>query len=162
MSDKIGLFTGSFDPMTNGHLDIIERASKLFDKLYVGIFYNPHKQGSLPVENRKRAVEKAVAHLENVEVLVSHDELVVEVATRLGVQTLVRGLRNVTDLQYEASFDYYNHQLAPEIETVYLYSRPEHLYISSSSVKELLKFGQDIRPYVPNSVLEELKYEKKD
>ena len=162
MSDKIGLFTGSFDPMTNGHLDIIERASKLFDKLYVGIFYNPHKQGFLPVENRKRAVEKAVAHLENVEVLASHDELVVEVATRLGVQTLVRGLRNVTDLQYEASFDYYNHQLAPEIETVYLYSRPEHLYISSSSVKELLKFGQDIRPYVPNSVLEELKYEKKD
>ena len=162
MSDKIGLFTGSFDPMTNGHLDIIERASKLFDELYVGIFYNPYKQGFLPVENRKRAVEKAVAHLENVEVLVSHDELVVEVATRLGVQTLVRGLRNATDLQYEASFDYYNHQLAPEIETVYLYSRPEHLYISSSSVKELLKFGQDIRPYVPNSVLEELKYEKKD
>jgi len=60
MSDKIGLFTGSFDPMTNGHLDMIERASKLFDKLYVGVFYNPHKQGFLPVENRKRAVEKAV------------------------------------------------------------------------------------------------------
>ena len=74
MSDKIGLFTGSFDPMTNGHLDIIERASKLFDKLYVGVFYNPRKQGFLPVENRKRAVEKAVAHLDNVEVLASHDE----------------------------------------------------------------------------------------
>ena len=113
--------------MTNGHLDIIERASRLFDKLYVGVFYNPHKQGFFPVENRKRAVKKAVAHLDNVEVLSSHDQLVVDVARRLGAKTLVRGLRNATDLQYESSFDYYNHQLAPEIETIYLYSRPEHL-----------------------------------
>ena len=162
MSDKIGLFTGSFDPMTNGHLDIIERASKLFDKLYVGVFYNPHKQGFLPVENRKRAVKKAVAHLANVEVLASHDKLVVDVARRLGAKTLVRGLRNVTDLQYESSFDYYNHQLAPEIETIYLYSRPEHLYISSSAVRELLKFGQEIQQYVPNSVVEELEHEEKN
>ena len=162
MSDKIGLFTGSFDPMTNGHLDIIERASQLFDKLYVGVFYNPHKQGFLPVENRKRAVEKAVAHLGNVEVLASHDQLVVDVARRLGAKTLVRGLRNATDLQYEASFDYYNYQLAPEIETVYLYSRPEHLYISSSAMRELLKFGQEIQQYVPNSVVEELEHEEKN
>ncbi len=162
MSDKIGLFTGSFDPMTNGHLDIIERASKLFDKLYVGVFYNPHKQGFLPVENRKRAVKKAVAHLGNVEVLTSHDQLVVDVARRLGAKTLVRGLRNATDLQYESSFDYYNHQLAPEIETIYLYSRPEHLYISSSAVRELLKFDQEIQQYVPNSVVEELEHEEKN
>ena len=80
MSNKIGLFTGSFDPMTTGHLDIIERASKLFDKLYVGIFYNPHKTGFWAIESRKKTVEKAVAHLENVHVLSSHDELVVDVA----------------------------------------------------------------------------------
>ena len=162
MSDKIGLFTGSFDPMTNGHLDMIERASKLFDKLYVGVFYNPHKQGFFPVENRKRAVKKAVAHLDNVEVLSSHDQLVVDVARRLGAKTLVRGLRNASDLQYESSFDYYNHQLAPEIETIYLYSRPEHLYISSSAMRELLKFGQEIQQYVPNSVVEELEHEEKN
>ena len=162
MSDKIGLFTGSFDPITNGHLDLIERASKLFDKLYVGIFYNPHKNGFLPIENRLETVEKAVGHLKNVQVIASHDELVVDVARKLGVHVLVRGLRNAADLQYEASFDFYNHQLAGEIETVYLHSRPEHVYISSSAVRELLKFGQDISKYVPNAVLEELKNEEKN
>ena len=162
MSDKIGLFTGSFDPMTNGHLDLIERASKLFDKLYVGIFYNPHKMGFLPIESRKKTVEKAVGHLKNVEVMASHDELVVDVARRLGADVLVRGLRNATDLQYEASFDFYNHQLASELETIYLHSRLEHIHISSSAVRELLKFGQDISGYVPNTVLEELEDEEKD
>ena len=162
MSDKIGLFTGSFDPMTNGHMDLIERASKLFDKLYVGIFYNPHKNGFLSIESRLETVEKAVAHLENVQVIASHDELVVDVARKLGVHVLVRGLRNAADLQYEASFDFYNHQLAGEIETVYLHSRPEHVYISSSAVRELLKFDQDISKYVPNAVLEELKNEEKN
>ena len=162
MSDKIGLFTGSFDPMTNGHLDLIERASKLFDKLYVGIFYNPHKNGFLPIEGRLETVEKAVEHLKNVQVIASHDELVVDVARKLGVHVLIRGLRNAVDLQYEASFDFYNHQLAGEIETVYLHSRPEHVYISSSAVRELLKFEQDISKYVPNVVLEELKNEEKN
>ena len=162
MSDKIGLFTGSFDPMTNGHLDLIERASKLFDKLYVGIFYNPHKMGFLPIESRKKTVEKAVGHLKNVEVMASHDELVVDVARKLGVQVLVRGLRNATDLQYESSFDYYNHQLASELETIYLHSRLEHIHISSSAVRELIKFGQDISGYVPITVLEELEDVEKD
>ena len=162
MSDKIGLFTGSFDPITKGHLDLIERASKLFDTLYVGIFYNPHKNGFLPIESRLKTVEKAVAHIENVQVLASHDELVVDVARSIGAEVLVRGLRNATDLQYEASFDFYNHQLAGEIETIYLHSRPEHIYISSSAVRELLKFGQDISEYVPSAVLEELKHEEKN
>lgn len=162
MSDKIGLFTGSFDPMTNGHLDLIERASKLFDKLYVGIFYNPHKNGFLTIESRLETVEKAVGHLKNVQVIASHDELVVDVARKLGAEVLVRGLRNATDLQYEASFDFYNHQLAGEMETIYLHSRPEHVHISSSAVRELLKFDQDISKYVPNAVLEELKHEEKN
>ena len=80
MSDKIGLFTGSFDPMTKGHMDLIERASKLFDKLYVGIFYNPHKNGFLPIESRFQSVEKSVAPLENGQVTAAHGELVLDVA----------------------------------------------------------------------------------
>ncbi|CIO48306.1 phosphopantetheine adenylyltransferase [Streptococcus pneumoniae] len=128
----------------------------------MGIFFNPHKQGFLPLENRKRGLEKALGHLENVEVVASHDELVVDVAKRLGATFLVRGLRNAADLQYEASFDYYNHQLSSDIETIYLHSRPEHLYISSSGVRELLKFGQDIACHVPESILEEIRNEKKD
>ena len=98
----------------------------------------------------------------NVEVVFSHDELVVDVAKRLGATFLVRGLRNASDLQYEASFDYYNHQLSPNIETFIYICRPEHLYLSSSGVRELLKFGQDITCYVPESILEEIKNEKKD
>ncbi len=89
------IITGSFDPMTNGYLDMIECASKLFDKLYVGVFYNPHKQGFLPVETATGS-RKAVAHLDN-EVLASHDQLVIDVSRRLGAKTLVRGLRNATD-----------------------------------------------------------------
>ena len=125
-------------------------------------FLIPTKQGFLPIENRKRGLEEALKHLENVEVVSSHDELVVDVAKRLGATFLVRGLRNAADLQYEASFDYYNHQLSPNIETNLLHSRPEHLYISSSGVRELLKFGQDIACYVPESILEEIRNEKKD
>ena len=96
------------------------------------------------------------------EVVASHDELVVDLAKKLGVKVLVRGLRNAADLQYEASFDYYNHRLATEIDTIYLHSRLEHVFVSSSAVRELLKFGQDIRAYVPSSVLKELKNEEKN
>ena len=162
MSDKIGLFTGSFDPITKGHIDLIERASKLFDCLYVGIFYNLEKKSFFSIEAKEKMVTAALAHLENVKIVTSHDQLVVDVARRLGAKTLVRGLRNATDLQYESSFDYYNHQLAPEIETIYLYSRPEHIYISSSAMRELLKFGQEIQQYVPNSVVVELEHEEKN
>ena len=79
-----------------------------------------------------------------------------------GATCLVRGLRNAADLQYEASFDYYNHQLSPDIETIYLHSRPEHLYLSSSGIRELLKFGRDVACYVLESILEEIRNEKKD
>ncbi|MGT2949917.1 pantetheine-phosphate adenylyltransferase [Streptococcus cuniculi] len=162
MSGKIGLFTGSFDPLTNGHLDLIRRASQLFDVLYVGIFVNPHKQGLLTSEKRKRLIEEVVAEMPTVKVLVAQDELVVDVAKKIGASYLVRGLRNGIDLEYESSFDFYNRRLAPELETIYLVASPEYKFVSSSQVRELLHFQQDISPYVPKVISKELmKHEKK-
>ncbi len=156
MSDRIGLFTGSFDPITLGHLDLIERASSLFDHLYVGLFYNPHKVGLLDVPTRQRILEELFADHDRVSVLVSTDELVVDVARSVGVTHLVRGLRNGQDLEYEASLDFYNRALAPELETLYLLAKPELKFVSSSRMRELLHFRQSIEQYVPQVVLKEL------
>lgn len=162
MSDKVGLFTGSFDPVTNGHLDLIKRASRLFDKLYVGVFYNQEKQGFFILDRRVQMLEQAVADFDNVEVITSTKELAVEVARKYGVTSLVRGLRNSQDLNYEASMDFFNHQLASEIETIYLMSPPNLQYISSSRMRELLVFKQDISDYVPESVVNYLEKKKKN
>lgn len=162
MSDKIGMFTGSFDPITNGHVDMIERASGLFDKLYVGIFFNPNKSGLFTGEERLDLLQRVFEENPKIEVFLASQELVVDCAHRLGVTHIVRGLRNAIDLEYEAGFDYFNRQLAPDIETVYLMSKPEYRNISSSQIRELLHYQQDISPYVPEFVSEEVKkHEKK-
>lgn len=129
---KIAMFTGSFDPITNGHMDVITRASKLFDELYIGLFYNKNKQGFWDVETRKRILEEVVADLPNVKIIMAHDSLAVDVARDLGVTYLVRGLRNATDFDYEANMDYFNKGLAPELETVYLIASHEVTPVSSS------------------------------
>ncbi|MCQ8261668.1 pantetheine-phosphate adenylyltransferase [Streptococcus suis] len=157
MSDKIGMFTGSFDPITNGHLDIIERASGLFDKLYVGIFFNPNKIGLFTGQERLALLQKVFEENEKIEVFLAGQELVVDVARERRVSHIVRGLRNGIDLEYEANFDYFNRQLAPELETVYLISKPEYRNISSSQIRELIHYQQDISPYVPQVVSEEIK-----
>ena len=163
MSDKIGLFTGSFDPITKGHVDLIERASSLFDKLYVGIFYNREKSGFFRIEARERIVKEALEHLDNVEVITSQNELAVTVARRLRAKVFVRGLRNSQDLDYEADMTFFNRELAGELETIFLLSKPAYQHISSSRIRELLAFQQDIADYVPQSVIKELErrtYEK--
>ncbi|KTF20276.1 pantetheine-phosphate adenylyltransferase [Streptococcus gordonii] len=163
MSDKIGLFTGSFDPITKGHVDLIERASRLFDKLYVGVFYNREKSGFFRIEARERMVKEALQHLDNVEVITSQNELAVTVARRLGAQVFVRGLRNSQDLDYEADMNFFNRELAGELETIFLLSKPAYQPISSSRIRELIAFQQDIADYVPQSVIKELErrtYEK--
>ncbi|HEM4129222.1 TPA: pantetheine-phosphate adenylyltransferase [Streptococcus suis] len=157
MSDKIGMFTGSFDPITNGHFDIIDRASGLFDKLYVGIFFNPNKIGLFTGQERLALLQKVFEENEKIEVFLAGQELVVDVARERRVSHIVRGLRNGIDLEYEANFDYFNRQLAPELETVYLMSKPEYRNISSSQIRELIHYQQDISPYVPPVVSEEIK-----
>ena len=156
MSNKIGLLAGYFDPVTKGHLDLIKRASQLLDQLYVGIFYNQNKAGFLPLARRQALLEAVVKGLPNVSVITSHDQLAVDVAKDVGASVLVRGLRNGQDLTYEASMDHFNHDLAPELETIYLLAKPGLSYVSSSRVRELTHFGADIRPYVPEPVALEL------
>ena len=164
MSDKIGLFTGSFDPITLGHVELIARASRLFDKLYVGIFYNREKVGLFSIEEKERMVTQALSHLDNVQVITSENQLAVDLAHEFGVNSFVRGLRNGQDLQYEKNLQFYNRDLAPDIETIYLVSNPAYQEVSSTRIRELIAFEQDIRAYVPNSVVEELesKYETEE
>ena len=142
--------------MTKGHVDLIERASRLFDKLYVGIFYNREKSGFFTIESRERMVKEALQHLDNVEVITSQNELAVTVARRLGTQAFVRGLRNSQDLDYEANMNFFNQVLAGEMETIFLLSKPVYQHISSSRIRELIAFQQDIAAYVPQSVIKEL------
>ena len=157
MSDKIGMFTGSFDPVTKGHLNLIERASKLFDTLYIGLFYNHNKKGFFSLAEKEQMLREAVVHLPNVRVVVSCDELAVDVALKYGVTSFVRGLRNASDFDYEAKLQFYNKELAPKIETIFLLSDPEHQYLTSSAIRELLTFGKDVRAYVPQSVIKKIR-----
>lgn len=159
MSDKIGLFTGSFDPVTLGHLDLIKRASELFETLYVGLFYNQAKVGYFSLESRLKMLREAVADLGNVKVVSLSDRLAVDFARELGVTHLVRGLRNATDLEYESGLAFYNSYLAEELETIFLLSKHDYRYLSSSSVRELLHFRADISDFVPRSVIEEMEKE---
>lgn len=153
---KIGLVTGSFDPVTLGHLDVIERASQLFDQLYVGIFFNEEKIGLFSIEERKAMLEHACHHLSNVSVLTSSEELAVEVADKFGVTHLVRGLRNGQDLIYEANLEYFNKGLNSSLDTVYLMASHDLQPISSSRVRELISFGVDCSAYVPEVVVKEV------
>lgn len=156
MSDKIGLFTGSFDPVTNGHMDIIRRASRLFTTFYVGIFYNKDKQGLFSIEKRKSMLEEAVSDLPNVKVIVAKRSLVVDIARQLGVTHLVRGFRGTSDIEHEMRLEFYNKELAPDIETLYFSAPLSLTFVSSSHVRELIHFKADISQYVPASVVKEV------
>ncbi|KAF1304712.1 MULTISPECIES: pantetheine-phosphate adenylyltransferase [Enterococcus] len=153
---KIALFPGSFDPFTNGHLETIERGAKLFDELIIGIFVNTNKKSFFTSEERKRLIEKSVAHLENVRVIAQETELTVVTAKKLGANFLLRGVRSVKDYEYEKDIQMMNHHLAPEIETVFLLASPEYSHVSSSLLKEVLHFGGDVQKYFPPNVYQEI------
>lgn len=156
MSDKIGLYSGSFDPVTNGHMDIIKRSSHLFDHLYIGVFFNPNKKGYFDVETRIAMLKEAVKDLPNVSIVSAKDQLAVSLAKELGVTHMVRGLRNPTDFEYESNLEFFNHRLEDSIETVYFIAHNPMQFISSSRVKELLHFNSSIEGLVPQSVIDYL------
>ena len=158
--DKIAVFAGSFDPFTVGHLDIVKRASALFDELYVLLAVNASKKYLFDEATRIGMVQKAVAQFPNVKVD-CFDGLTVDFAKRVGAKYLVRGIRNAADLDFEQSFAWNSKMLYPECETVFLSSAPEHLMISSTVVRELLKAGiakdeegrKLLAKYVPESIV---------
>lgn len=148
---KKAIYAGSFDPLTLGHLDIIERAAKLFDCLVVAVLENPNKHYLFSVEERKCHLEMATARLENVEVA-SFRGLLAEFAKEIGATVAVRGLRNAVDFAAEYQMYLINRKLGQEIETVFLAADEEHLSLSSTNVKEVAVFGGNIDFMVPQEI----------
>lgn len=143
--------SGSFDPVTLGHIDIFERASRMFDELIICVFRNVAKQGFFPVEQRVQLIEQAVAHLPNVRVM-AFDSLITDFMAAQEAKIIVRGVRSVKDLEYEENEAYMIRHLAPEIDTVFLLTRPDLSYVSSSGVREVFRFGGNIHGLVPACV----------
>lgn len=153
---NICVYPGTFDPITNGHFDIIKRGSKLFDKVYVVISINSNKTTLFTPEERKQMIEEVVAGFDNIEVLVS-DELTVDIAKELGASTLLRGLRAITDFEYELQIASANRQLEEEIETVFMMTKAEYSFLSSSIVKEIASYGRGIKSFVSPCVEKRLR-----
>lgn len=153
------IYPGSFDPMTNGHLDIIKRASKMFDEITVCILKNTAKTPLFSVEDRVKIMENAVKDLPNVKVD-SFDGLLIDYAAANDVHVAIRGLRAVTDFEYELQIAQTNRKFSKDsLDTVFLTTSLEYAYLSSSTVKEIARYGGDISECVPEDVAE-LVYEK--
>ena len=153
---KIAVCPGSFDPITNGHLDIIARAAKLFDRVIVCVLKNPAKTGSFSVEERLDLIRRSCAHIENVEVD-SFNGLLVDYAHSKGACAIVKGLRAVSDFEYEMQMSMANKKLNENIDTVYLNTASEYMFLSSSVVKQIAMFGGEIEEFVPAAILEDVK-----
>ena len=151
----IAIYPGSFDPITLGHLDVLETGCKIFDKVIIAVSYNYKKQGFIPPETRKDLIKQCVKHLPNVEVDL-FEGLTIEYARKHNATVLLRGLRAVSDFEYEMQLSQTNNTLAPEIKTVFLITKPEYSFISSSTVKEVLINNGDISTFVPKPVKEYL------
>lgn len=151
----IALYPGSFDPITNGHVDIAKRASKIFDKLYVGIFAKPSKNLTFSIEERVSLAREALSSFNNIEVT-SYSGLTVEYAESIGAQVLVRGLRMVGDFEWEFAQAIMNKKLAPWLEAVCFMASQEYQFLSASIIREVSSLGGDISCLVPPNVAKAL------
>ena len=148
---------GSYDPVTNGHLDVITRAASIFDRVVVGIVGTPHhKQPMFEIEERVEFLRDATAHLPNVEIDVFR-ELVVDFARRWDAKAIVKGLRVMSDFEWEFQMNQLNRHLAPDVETMYVMSSPQVSFVSSSGVKEVASFGGNVDELVPEPVARRFK-----
>lgn len=155
------VYPGSFDPVTYGHLDIIERASKICNKLLIGVLNNSKKTPLFSVEERVKMLQEVVKDIPNVEVK-SFSGLTVDFARENGATVMIRGLRAVTDFEYELQLSQTNRALAPDIDTVFFTTNLKYSYVSSSITKEIAMYGSDISKFVPPYVLEKVREKFKE
>lgn len=158
---KIGIYPGSFDPITYGHLDVIVRASGLVDKLIIGVLRNSAKKPLFSAEERVALIEEVIKEkpeLTNISVE-AFEGLLVDFAKQKNANLLVRGLRAITDFEYELQIAQMNHKLNDKIDTVFFTTSVEYSYLSSSAVKEIASYSGDIRKFVPNNIVQAV-YEK--
>ena len=145
------LYAGSFDPVTKGHLDIIKQSSEIFERVIIGVAYNPEKSGFIPVSDRVLLIKECVKDIPNCEVFF-YDGLTVNFAKEHNAKVLIRGLRNSADFEYEEQLAKINYDLADNIKTIFMTSMQEYNYISSSAIRELISHNCDISKYVPECV----------
>jgi pantetheine-phosphate adenylyltransferase len=160
VSTRKALFAGSFDPFTLGHLDVVRRGLRLFDRVVVAIGHNPAKARTLSLEARVRVIELACATLQGVDV-VSYQGLTVDFARRLGVTAMLRGLRNAQDLAFEEPLAQANARMAPEVETVFVLTDPGLAFVSSSLMREIHAAGGDVSAWLPPAAIEALREAKR-
>lgn len=150
------IYPGSFDPVTFGHLDIITRSSKIADEVVVGVLKNNSKRPLFSIEERVRMLEEVTKELPNIRVI-PFDGLLIDFAKEMEANVIIRGLRAITDFEYELQMAQTNHKLSPEVETMFLTTNLNYSYLSSSIVKEVATFGGDISQFVPEVVRERIK-----
>lgn len=156
---SVAVYPGSFDPITNGHLDVVRRAARVFDHVVVAVLANPRKQPLLTADERVAVIERIVAEDSQLVGRVSvhtFDGLTVDFCRKAGATSLVRGLRAIADFETEMQLAHNNHELAPEVDTVFFMTSLEHSYISSSLVKEIALFGGDVSRMLPTAAAEAL------
>ncbi|MGE4483591.1 MAG: pantetheine-phosphate adenylyltransferase [Oscillospiraceae bacterium] len=152
---RMAVYPGSFDPITLGHLNIIRRAAKIFDKIYVCVMVNSEKNPMFTIEERMDFIRRVTERFGNVAVECS-DKLLVEYATSRGASVIVKGLRAVSDFELEFHMALTNKKLQPEIDTVFLTASEKYTYLSSTVVKEMAKYGADLAKFVPREIINDI------
>jgi pantetheine-phosphate adenylyltransferase len=149
---KIALFPGSFDPVTKAHVDIVKRSVGLFDKVYIGIGANSSKQGLLSIETREQMLRAVFKHDDRIHII-AYEGLTVNFCKSIGATYMIRGIRTVSDFEYEKAIAQMNHALVPDIESIFIVSKPGYSSISSTIVREIMRHHGDVAQFIPSEAL---------